>query len=342
MSGLRAVGRARAVGRPRAAGGRAMRWLGRALVPWGLALASSCASTFDPASELTGVRILGVRSETPYVRPGASFTAEVLAHDARPDRSRPMRLYWLDDVCLSPTDGKPDDCYRQLEARYPRRQDLTPLVTEGAQATFVMPSGAIGASPAGPTLPTALVFVAACAGHLEMVGRAAGYPASVPFACVDDRGRRLGADDSVFAFMRLYVSSDLANANPAPGGVTLDGVALPTDRATVLPRCAASSVDDCPALRLAVTIGDESQEVDPTSGPPGGPFVSEQIWATFFATAGKLESEAVILFDGRNGRTSGSDNEYRVPTAAGDVDLFVVTRDNRSGAAFQSFKLRVE
>ncbi|WP_394835882.1 hypothetical protein LVJ94_03100 [Pendulispora rubella] len=300
-------------------------------------VASSCGDEFGPGSRLSTVRILGIRSDTPYVRPGATFTTDILAYDGRADRSRPMHLYWLEDICFSPTDGKPEDCYRQLEAKYPRNEDLSSRVTEGKQMTFAMPADASTGSP--PRL--ALVFAAACAGHLELVGSAEGYPSSVPFACVD-QGRRLDANDFVFAFMRIYVSNDLTNANPTPSGVTLDRVPLPIDRPFSFPHCTVQSIDDCPARKLAVTIGDESQEVDPTSGPPGGELLQEQIWSSFFVSSGKLESESLILFDARHGRTSHAENEYRGPTVPGDVDLIVVTHDNRSGVAFQSFKLKAE
>ncbi|WP_394845110.1 hypothetical protein LZC95_49660 [Pendulispora brunnea] len=304
-------------------------------------LASSCGDEFGPGSRLSTVRILGIRSDTPYVRPGATFTTEVLAYDGRADRSRPMRLYWLEDICFSPTDGKPEDCYRQLEAKYPRNQDLTSRVTEGERNTFAMPADAITAAPQTSSPRLALVFAAACAGHLELVGSAEGYPSSVPFACVD-QGRRLDANDFVFAFMRVYVSNDLTNANPMPSGVTLDGVPLPTDRPFSFPHCTVQNIDDCPARKLAVTIGNESQEIDPTSGAPGGALLKEQIWSSFFVSSGKLDSESLILFDARHGRTSKAEDEYRGPTVAGNVDLIVVTHDNRSGVAFQSFKLQAE
>lgn len=304
---------------------------------------ASCGDSFEPASSLSTVRILGVRSDTPYVRPGAAFTTEVLAYDARADRSRPMRLYWLEDVCVAPNQGKPEDCYRQLEAKYPRNQDLAARVTEGSRATFVMPAPAPDARSPSSSLPAALVFVAACAGHLELVGSSPGYPSSVPFACVD-QGRHLDENDFVFAFMHLYVSSDLTNANPTPSGVTLDGAPLLADRPFSLPHCAAMNIDDCPARKLAVTIGDESQEVNEASSPPGTAAVhlKEQVWSSFFVSSGKLESESLVLFDARRGRTRAAANGYRGPTVPGDVDLFVVTHDNRSGVAFQSFRLKAE
>jgi len=311
-----------------------------------LAIASSCAEDFESASKLSAVRILGVRSDTPYVRPGATFHAEVLAYDGRANpiaSPRPMRLFWLRDVCLRPS---AEDCYRDLETKYPPNQDLTPLLTEGDHATFTMPADA-APTTSGDSLPTtSILFVAACAGHhLELVGRQAGYPTSAPFACVDSNGRRLGADDFVFAFMRFYVSNDLTNANPTPSGVTLDGVPLSADNPPLtIPRCTRTNIDDCPARKLAVTIGDESQEIDPTSRPPGGEAIlREQVWSSFFVSSGKLGSEALVLFDARRGRSTGKvENEYRGPLAPGDVDLFVVTHDNRSGASFQSFKIRVE
>lgn len=302
---------------------------------------ASCDSAFAPASELSTVHVLGIRSDTPFVRPGATFETEVLAYDGRPDKSRPMRLFWLKDVCYAPKDAMPEDCYRQFGSTYASGQDLTPRLTEGSRASFQMPADGQGTLPRPGTLPTALVFVAACAGHLEFVGSPVGYPGAVPFACVDG-GRRLDAKDFVFGFLRLFVSAEQTNRNPAPSGVTIDGVALPVGQPLTLPRCTSADLDDCPARKLAVTIGDEEQEIDPLSAPPGSAPLREHVWSSFYATAGKLESEALVLFDGRHGRTQKAENEYRGPNVAGDVDLFVVTHDDRSGAAFQSFRLKAE
>jgi hypothetical protein len=303
--------------------------------------AASCDGGFAPASELTAVRVLAIRSDTPYVRPGATFTAEMLAYDGRLDPPSPMRLYWLKDVCLSPKGGEPGDCYRRFAGAYATDQDLTPFVDEGRAASFQMPADA-GDVEAGPGLPTALVFGAACAGRLRFVGVAAAYPDRSPFGCFDERGRRVGDEGFVFAFFRLFVSNDLVNANPTPAAVTLDGVPLPANEPFPLAACAAADVDDCPARKLGVAIGDEQQELDPTSAAPGAAPRREQVWSNFFVSRGKLESEALVLFDGKHGRVPGVTNDFRGPREAGDVDLFVITRDDRSGVTFQAFKLRSE
>lgn len=296
----------------------------------------SCKSESTPASLLRSVRILAVRSDTPFVKPGATFTAEVLAYDGRRDKTPPMRLFWLKDVCLSPTDGLPGDCYRSFARSYPVDQDLTPQLTEGTSASFQAPSETTGPQA------NALVFVAACAGSLRFVGISARYPDRVPFGCFDGAGVRRGDDHFVFAFFRVFIASGLTNSNPEPAAVTLDGNPLTSGVPSSIPRCGKADVDDCPARELAITIGDEQQEVDPSSAPPGQAPQREQVWTSFFASSGKLESETTILFDARRGRLSDTANDYRGPLEAGSVDLFVVTHDNRSGVSWRTFQLTAE
>src|SRR5215471_4846300 len=62
---------------------------------------------FDPASKVDSVRILALRADEPYAKPGDAVHLEVLAVDQRADRSRPMTIYWIPFVCLNP----PNDAY---------------------------------------------------------------------------------------------------------------------------------------------------------------------------------------------------------------------------------------
>jgi hypothetical protein len=307
------------------------------------AMPIGCESSFAPASSLTAVRILAARTDAPYAPPGANVTAEVLAYDGRLDpKGRVMRLYWLVEPCLSPKDDSVGDCYARFQGAYPKDVDLGTRVVEGATAVFRVPEDALSKAPPRPSsVPFAsmFLFTAACAGRLRMVGTREGYPDEVPFACFDEAGNRLGAEDFVFGFARSFVYEDRKNANPEAEYVSLDGTKLSSTSTAVIERCTAVKVEQCPAHTLEVYVPDAASEVDPGSVIGKGAPDREQVWATFYANRSKIENEAIVLFDATKGRLVGGKNELRAPSETGDFDLFVVTRDSRSGVSWKSFKL---
>ena len=74
-----------------------------------VALAAVCcaifacgAGDFDPQSKVDSVRIFGVRADKPYAKPGETVTLEVLSTDARRDKTRPLKIYWIPAVCMNP------------------------------------------------------------------------------------------------------------------------------------------------------------------------------------------------------------------------------------------------
>jgi hypothetical protein len=313
-----------------------------ALAVSGLSL--GCQSDATPASSLETVRILAVRTDTPYAAPGARVTAEVLGYDGRADQGgRAMRISWLRDLCVAPKDDLVSECYRRMATRYANGQELDSLSTPGALAAFDIPADAIAQAPRrpGPTqFATAFVFVAACAGSLRWVGARSTYPDEVPVGCFDTAGNRLGATDFVFAHARIFVYADRTNRNPEIDAVKLDGMALSADAPIEIERCSKNSLDDCPERKIEVELPDTASEIDQSGAVPGAPPDREQVWASFFATRSKLKNEAVILFDSRRGRLGKAENTIKGPIDAGDVDLFVVTHDNRSGVSWKKFVLR--
>jgi hypothetical protein len=72
----------------------------------GLALvvgAVACGNSgFDPVSKVDSVRLFAVRADKPYAKPGETVTLEALTTDARKDRTRAAKLYWIPILCLNP------------------------------------------------------------------------------------------------------------------------------------------------------------------------------------------------------------------------------------------------
>jgi hypothetical protein len=67
----------------------------------------ACGGGFDAPSKVNSVRILGVRVDAPYAKPGQTVSLDLLAVDGRLDQTRPMQIAWLPFVCVNP----PQDLY---------------------------------------------------------------------------------------------------------------------------------------------------------------------------------------------------------------------------------------
>jgi hypothetical protein len=124
----------------------------------GAALFACGGEGFDPASKVDSVRLFVVKSDKPYAKPGETITLEALITDARKDKPRPAKLYWIPILCLNPQ----DDLYYLCFA---------PPGDGGHQAgtTRLIPAGAFADAGAGE----------AGAGD---AGAAAGLGGSNPFA----------------------------------------------------------------------------------------------------------------------------------------------------------------
>ena len=64
-------------------------------------LVAGCGSDFSPKNEINGVRILAVRADQPYARPGETVKLELLTHDGRTAPAEPIRIVRTTD--RSPT-----------------------------------------------------------------------------------------------------------------------------------------------------------------------------------------------------------------------------------------------
>jgi hypothetical protein len=187
-----------------------------------------------------------------------------------------------------------------------------------------------------------VVFTLACAGHVEYVPLPArGSPDAVPFGCFDDRGNRLGADDSVFAYSLVYAFPERANQNPEIEQVTFAGAPVDPSAGISLAYCTKSKIDDCPARKVDVVVPSSSHESDPTNLDADGHVLRELLYVKYYVTGGKLTNDTAVLFDPRRGRLSNTGDDYRARQKAGEYRLWVVVRDNRGGVTWQELPLHV-
>jgi hypothetical protein len=312
-------------------------------------VACACSgNNYDPPSLVESVRILATQADKPYALPGERVSLQMLAADARADRSRPMRLYWLPQVCENPSQDLYYRCYPAFAQQFAPGVDLTPQLISGPSWTFTMPADAIDAHvrQPGETDPygIAFAFAMACAGHVEYVpvDPSTQSGATTPFGCFDDSHAQLGADDFVFAFARVYAYADRRNANPVIDHLTFGGAAVDPSAGIALPHCTASTESGCPTTDLDTVVPDSSWEPDPGDLDANGNVANETLWVDYYVTAGRVKDDSVLLFDAHSGRVSSTADAFDAPLAAGDQTLWAVVHDNRGGASWITVPLHAQ
>jgi hypothetical protein len=294
----------------------------------------ACADDLKPANQLGSVRILATQASESYAKPGERIALNALVVDARENKGAPVRTFFLAAPCVNPKNDDATECYARF--RFPRGVDLTAMLQEGTAATVTIPDDAVRASDGYGVV---FSFVMSCAGHIEYVGTSAAYPSAPPFGCFDAGGRRLGSDDAVFAFSRIYVQGDLRNANPTIDAVTVSGVDASEAQPFELKVCTTDVEADCPATAVDVRVAPSAQEDDVLASLSGFP-AKEQITVQYFVTGGRMKNDASVVYDARSGRIAGDDNGIRAPKVAGDYTLYAVLRDNRGGVSWKSAPFR--
>ena len=359
-------------------------------------MASSCApSGFADPTQITTVRILASGADLPYAPPGADVKLQLLAYDGRKTKAEAMKLYWLPFVCENPTNDAYYACFQQL-ASGGGRDGGAPVdagepgdggaeegggsgsfigkggvlqVPTGASFTFRMPSDAVSSHPSTPGAPVpyglAILFNAACAGHLQLVPIDPNNqnPQTVPIGCFDSSGNQLGPDDWVLGFTRVYAyekDAGVTNANPVISYVDVAGKHLPVtpqpgapqvymapacdspEGCLSMPAC-TSGGSDC-KVQMGPVVPQSSWEPNPEETDVHGNMAHEEIWVDFFATFGNLQDEARLLYDtqtGSVGDPNQTDTVFQGPSEKGTGYVWMVVHDNRGGAAWVTIPVLV-
>lgn len=244
---------------------RIRRWILTCLA-LALVVAPSCAASFDSPSKVSGLRVLSVTVDKPYVRPGDDITLRMTVVDGAGDPDdpegapRPMQILWLAG-CFNPVGDQYFLCFSDLQETFGQLSEggdapgelfsvtqalpSSSGVPDAHAFTFTIPDDIVSERPApdaGPHYGIAYVFFAACAGQLAPTDLATlgGDVPEFPVACLDSDGNALGPDSFVPGYTQVYAFADeRQNAPPELTGITLDGVPIPdgTDDIPVVQRC---------------------------------------------------------------------------------------------------------
>ncbi|HEY8090534.1 MAG TPA: hypothetical protein VIF09_21885 [Polyangiaceae bacterium] len=365
-----------------------MRWgaLLRGLVAAGGAWwCTSCApSGFAVESLVQSVRVLASGADPVYAQPGQSVNVQVLAFDGRSSQPEPMQVYWLPFWCKNPADDAYFACFTQLadDGGAPEGGpeeggagaslgQLRPgvdlgsipgLLQKGPTFQFAMPSDIVTMHAPGshpPSYGLAILFNAACAGHLEYIPPSGNNPQQVPLGCFDQAENQLGADDWVFGYTRVYAfapdaldGGPLLNQNPVIDSVDVQGQSLAvsvaptttqiyTTQAISTPRCSGS----CPSIPIGPIVPPSSWEVNPEETDVHGNPLHEEIWADFYTTFGSFSGDTGLLYDatsGSIGDAGTTDNQWTPPSTPGTGFIWIVVHDDRGGASWVTVPVTVQ
>lgn len=331
-----------------------------------------CAAPSDRASEVHTLRVLAVRSESPFAKPGTTAQLSLLGFDGSPravrvdGTRRTTSTLWIGG-CTNPPGDSYSACtpylhevLRQLGAENLAAgvvPDNAPPGVVGWGQTFeahvapeVISSRAVAPGVVNP-YGVQIVFVAYCGGILRRVTE---DPKQFPLGCFDaDTGGQLGRDDFDFGFYPLFSYESVENRNPVIEALTLDGsddAAECSDSSPcaagyqcgsqsrclpVVQRCTKSDADDCDKHVLGVQVPTTSVEPAVVAHVAQSEAKPETIWVSYYADGGSFEHDAQLVNEPNTGWNSNSAGVWRANTEANrEVRLWAIVRDNRNGVAW--------
>ena len=326
----------------------------------GLSMASCGPSDFDPETLINSVRVMGSQASEPYAAPGDAVDLQVLAYDNRPQKSAPMKIYWLPVKCENPTNDAYYGCFAAFASALrnpaalagdagapigcnPVGGDLTGCLPTGPSYRVTVPADAITAHPAvqGANNPYGLVIVfnMACAGHVQVVPRDSNNPQQVPISCFDDNGVQLTPDDYVFGYTRVYAyakdgGAGTANTNPVISDVKINGQIIDPHVGFVVQH----SVDH---VDVDIDIPDGTSEITDQTDTNGAP-LHEQIYASYYGTVGKMDDEVRVIYDPVQGAIDDHHTKFEPGDTPGDGFMWIVLHDNRDGASWVQVPIHIQ
>jgi hypothetical protein len=348
----------------------------------GVSFAVGCSEPSDHPSSVNTLRVLAVRSETPFTKPGTSADLSMLAFDGSPrarradGTRRATSTLWMSG-CINPPGDAYAGCMPYLHSVVDQFDtDRLPDGTVPANA----PPGAIGwgssiavsmpgdVSASRPVAPGVahpyglqMVFFAYCGGILVRLDTDV---TRFPLGCVDaDTGAPLGRDDFDFGFYPLFSYETVDNLNPVLNAARFDGVdaAAPVACSKDVPcatgyhcgsqnvcipvvmRCTQAKVDDCESHPFAVDVARSSVEPAVVAHLPDADAPPETLWVSYYASAGSFERDARVINDPHTGWNDDTAGKWRADTdVSQEVQLWAVVRDNRDGVTWTERAVWVE
>jgi len=336
------------------------------------ALGVACGDDFDPKSAVVGLRVLSVKIDTPYAKPGTEPKLEMLVVDGSPNRAtRQPKIVWFHG-CVNPKGDTFAQCYPDLSRRLGEAfagketvidKEIDGLITFGAQAKTKVPSDIISWRPeVQGSLPQGRVFVffVACGGSVVYSPNPPNS-SGLPLRCVNPATNQdLGAEEFVYGYTPIFAFDQITNQNPVIEGLELGGsrvVETTCDKGClpgfdcgsrnrclpVFPLCKETeTADKCTTTTFKAIVPRTSAEPDPIMSAIDREARSENLWVEYAAQNGRFDPSIRLINDLNEGWQDASEGKFNSFKAApGEATLYAVVRDNRGGQAWASIDIIV-
>lgn len=307
----------------------------------------ACGSEDERPSEVNSLRILAVRSDFPYAKPGQTVTASMLLHDGSPKAfdssgvARPVRTLWLGG-CDNPPGDLYYNCFERLHEQLASVSDaeLAAAVDTdetrqarlafGTSYPFSLPDDIITSRPQSKwTLypyGIRILFYAACAGDLR-VARTGDKKRDYPVECVrSGTDEPVGSADFEFGFYPIYAYDTLTNAPPVLEAlsITLASSGAPCSSngdceasehcslsGTCIPEIASCTDDEgCKSVKVEPKLSPGSLERATSSQIGAERAAFETTWVSYYADFGAFEKDSRIIYDSGSGYTQDYSGEW--------------------------------
>ncbi len=307
-----------------------------------LATLSACGEDADPGSRISTLRVMAVRADKPYAKPGDTVNLDALWWDGLdPDRTQRARS-WAWATCVNPTGSSVVECFAKI-ASDAQKTGKPPQFALGSDLDvfqLTVPSDVLSSLPDPAKVYAEVgVVLIVCPGTLQLPDPQAGFtPGTFPIQCIDPSGRSLGLDEFEAGLKRVFVRASSTNANPKIDAITWDGAAWAASDTKTVSACdtTGNRYDRCDASlahQVALTVTPDSLE---SGTDEFGQTYDEQIVMQYYATEGIFEYDVKLAKDPQTGWVA------RSKAKGSTIHMWMVARDNRGGVNWDERKISVQ
>jgi hypothetical protein len=307
-----------------------------------LASVVGCGEDADPASRITTLRVIAVRADKPYAKPGDTVHLDSIWYDGLdPDLTKRSRT-WAWTMCVNPPSTDVVSCFAKVAKDAAATGRAPPFAIGNDTDTFqlTIPGDAISSLPEPARVFAEVgVILIVCPGDLKLPDATTPItPGTFPVKCIDPSGRELGLDEFEAGVKRIFVRESTTNANPKIDSITWDGATWAAGDVKSASACdtTGNRYDRCDsslAHDLALNVTPDSFE----SGTDefGQSFV-EQLVTQYYAT------EGIFQYDVKVSQDPGTSWVARTKASGTQVRMWLVARDNRGGVTWDERRVNVQ
>jgi hypothetical protein len=307
-----------------------------------LATLVACGDDAAPGSRISTLRVIAVRADKPYAKPGDVVKLDALWWDGLdPDHTKRART-WAWATCVNPTGTGIADCLTKIvqDAATTGKPPQFAFGSDLDTFQLTVPDDALSSlPPQARTYAEVGVVLIVCPGTLQLPDAQTKLsPGAFPVQCLDADGRSLRLDEFEAGLKRVFVRATTPNSNPTIASVSWDGATWAPGDVKTASACATDGnrYDRCDGSlthRIAANVTPESFE---SGTDEFGQTYEEQLVAQYYSTEGIFEYDVKVAKAPESGWVA------RSAAKGTTVRMWLVVRDNRGGVSWEERQVKVE